>query len=652
MSKTMDNVAEKECQTMDGVFLPAEEYSSLLAKASFCPNFRDDLIKIRLHIANLSRPEMDPTVFEKLCRDAGAWNLYSCINDAICSDRMSTERKHLSKLRTMVVIYIMIYSQSQRSNAFQVALSRTLQQFGITEQGLQSLRNLGIAAHPHTVKAKAKSSSASHSSTVANFIGSAIEDDQFLIFCIDDYHNIHTMHRPETKKQTNAIHMSTLLVKVFPNIKAVRQDKVDLLPKSPVEIPKMKSFISTNMHKISKTYSENMPDWVVAKYFSPESERHRLAVHDYQQTELNEMRCMDNTKLVDSIEMPLKCCEDVLTAVNKMLSSGLQLYLDQFVTPFIGDWPMQFYIRQLVYSKAPSLPSALQNVVPFIGPLHISLNTRESVLLIFHEIFADLYTFLFGKTAKLAKKPKAWRISLLLEVIYGGWTLIRDAILSVFGKSKDVQYLTLVNLLDNYVPLVLSFYSIVFKCNNYDQYCHSLLHCWIMCTVFRRRHYNKALLIMLSLFQHWEDNAHTMFETLRHYLVAFDEYPVENFHSILRARTNETDSADQIAFKAKEIDACKHELHSFKSIFVPPKRFNYSAKGINILKSKAAEFLATKFKSINNHPNIATQQPRVKRQPKNVTKWHLPNLFGEKIVTNQVLPLGFTSVQQAPNPTR
>ena len=172
-----------------------------------------------------------------------------------------------------------------------------------------------------------------------------------------------------------------------------------------------------------------------------------------------------------------------------------------------------------------------------------------------------------------------------------------------------------------------------------------------MFTVFRRRHYNKALLIMLSLFRHWEGNAHSMFETLRHYLVAIDEYAVENFHFIQRARTNETDSADEIAFKAKEIDACKHELHSFKSVFVPPKRFNYSAKGINILTSKAAEFLATKFKSINNHPNIATKQPRVKRQPKNVTKWHIPNLLGEKIVTNQVLPLGFTSVQQAQNPT-
>ena len=88
---------------------------------------------------------------------------------------MSTERKQLSKLRTMVIIYIMVYSQSQRSNSFQVALSRTLQQFGITEQGLQSLRNLGIAAHPHTVKAQAKLSSSAHSNQVVSFIESAVE---------------------------------------------------------------------------------------------------------------------------------------------------------------------------------------------------------------------------------------------------------------------------------------------------------------------------------------------------------------------------------------------------------------------------------------------------------------------------------------------
>ena len=228
----------------------------------------------------------------------------------------------------MVIIYIMVYSQSQRSNSFQVALSRTLQQFGITEQGLQSLRNLGIAAHPHTVKAQAKLSSLSHSSNVVTFVESAIEKNQFLIFCIDDYHNIHTKQWPQSKKQTDAIHMSTLLLKVFPNIKAVPKERINLLPNVPVEIDSTKVFISNSMHKVSKTFAECMPDWVVAKYFDPEYERQRLVVHDYQQTELEQMRCMDNTKLVDSIELPLKSCENVITALNKMLSSGLEIYLN------------------------------------------------------------------------------------------------------------------------------------------------------------------------------------------------------------------------------------------------------------------------------------------------------------------------------------
>ena len=249
------NLQEKECQTMDGVFLSAEEYALLLKKTSFCPNCNEDLVKIRCHISHLTQPEMDRCAFENICKDAGAANLYSCINDAICSNRMSTERKQLSKVRTMVIIYIMVYSQSQRSNSFQVALSRTLQQFGITEQGLQSLRNLGIAAHPHTVKAQAKLSSLSHSNHVVSFVESAIEKNQFLIFCIDDYHNIHTKHRPESKKQTDAIHMSTLLLKVFPNIKAVPQERINLLPKVPVEIDNMKVFISNSMHKVTKTYA-------------------------------------------------------------------------------------------------------------------------------------------------------------------------------------------------------------------------------------------------------------------------------------------------------------------------------------------------------------------------------------------------------------
>ncbi len=47
------STVEKECQTMDGVFLSVDEYATLLKKASFSPNFRDEVAKIRSHIAHI-----------------------------------------------------------------------------------------------------------------------------------------------------------------------------------------------------------------------------------------------------------------------------------------------------------------------------------------------------------------------------------------------------------------------------------------------------------------------------------------------------------------------------------------------------------------------------------------------------------------------
>ena len=110
-----------------------------------------------------------------------------------------------------------------------------------------------------------------------------MEKNQFVIFCIDDYHNIHTKQRPQSKKQTDAVHMSTLLLKVFPNIKAVPKERINLLPNVPVEIDSMKVFISNSMHKVKKTFAESMPDWVVARYFDLEYER-----YDYESRVFND----------------------------------------------------------------------------------------------------------------------------------------------------------------------------------------------------------------------------------------------------------------------------------------------------------------------------------------------------------------------------
>ena len=232
-----------------------------------------------------------------------------------------------------------------------------------------------------------------------------------------------------------------------------------------------------------------MPDWLQAKFFDPESQRYRPLAHDYQQHEILTMRSMEECKLVDCVELPLKSIDDFQSVLDIILESGMNLYLDQFVVPIIGDWPCQFYVRQIVYLEG------ILNLIPFIGHLHISLNARESILLKFHKVFSDLYAFLFRTKKPLAKKPKPWRLSFLLEVLYGGWLLVRDAIMSVFVTSKDVQYLVLLNLLDSYVPLSLSICSVVFKNNMAELYYESLLRCWVMFLMYQGRHYNKAPLI-------------------------------------------------------------------------------------------------------------------------------------------------------------
>ena len=87
----------------------------------------------------------------------------------------------------------------------------------------------------------------------------------------------------------------------------------------------------------------------------------------------------------------------------------------------------------------------LQSICPLIGPLHISLNSKEHVMDTFHLFFKYIYENLFPNS-KFPTKPKPWRISLLLEIVYGGWTLIRYTIIQVFQNCKDIQYQTLLNL--------------------------------------------------------------------------------------------------------------------------------------------------------------------------------------------------------------
>ena len=88
----------------------------------------------------------------------------------------------------------------------------------------------------------------------------------------------------------------------------------------------------------------------------------------------------------------------------------VQNYLKNSLIPVPADFPGQLYIRRAIIQKikfgnSSSIPNMIMHLVPFLGALHVSLNTRESCFLVFWSFFNELYKAVFQKKRNLAVKP-------------------------------------------------------------------------------------------------------------------------------------------------------------------------------------------------------------------------------------------------------
>ena len=214
---------------------------------------------------------------------------------------------------------------------------------------------MGFTAHPRTISNANEGIAINHGETARDFFNNAAEKGHMVVIFIDDYHNIHAHRRTSNSETSQVINMATLLVKSFPGVEAISHATIPVNDSKPANLESLSSVLDENIDLLSKSYVSVMPDWMRAKFFDPESERHRLLIHDYQQQEMKQLRSMENCKLVDSLEMPLKSYDNFRSALSLLLDSGLSSYLESFVVPLVGDWPAQFFVRQVVYNKADPL---------------------------------------------------------------------------------------------------------------------------------------------------------------------------------------------------------------------------------------------------------------------------------------------------------
>lgn len=148
------------------------------------------------------------------------------------------------------------------------------------------------------------------------------------------------------------------------------------------------------MHNISQSYASVMPNWLTDAFFNPDLQRQILNTHQYSENDnVQTMRKMDNLHLADFVELQLKSRNDFDAAYDIVMNTGLGDYMQKFVLIQPGDWPCQFYCRQIIYH-------CLKKFISFT-PMCAPVNQEHSL--------HDHSTYSYPSIAGSDKEELAWK---------------------------------------------------------------------------------------------------------------------------------------------------------------------------------------------------------------------------------------------------
>jgi hypothetical protein len=230
--------------------------------------------------------------------------------------------------------------------------------------------------------------------------------DSLFFFNIDDYHSIHGWRVPNTTTLSTANHMATSVSKLIENccpVPAVH-DNVFIHNPLNIEAPRinhhlLKEFkgvfdISYNMRK-AKWITEN------SQSFNEFNRIDLLLVHFYDASilERHHERSMKGVRIVEVQERNLHSLDDyvqVLLSISKIES--ISEYLKNNIIPVSADQPGQLFIRKAITKIQQQEMKGnfdnyniIKNFVPLIGPLHVSLNSREHIIKIHWEFLINYF---------------------------------------------------------------------------------------------------------------------------------------------------------------------------------------------------------------------------------------------------------------------
>ena len=142
------------------------------------------------------------------------------------------------------------------------------------------------------------------------------------------------------------------------------------------------------------SYNARKMTWISNNLSVDESNRiELLTVHSYDTliSERHQDRSMKGVRILNIQQKNLHSLSDYVDVLLSLLRiENILEYLKRNIIPICADWPGQLFIRKAItkiinqekYQNICEEYKIIKNFVPLIGPLHVSLNSREHIVLI------------------------------------------------------------------------------------------------------------------------------------------------------------------------------------------------------------------------------------------------------------------------------
>ena len=280
-------------------------------------------------------------------------------------------------------------------------------------------------------------------------------------------------------------------------------------------------------------------------------------------------------------------------AHEQQCSPAYGVYLNSFLVPSPGDWPSWYYVKKLIVSAPEQSP--LLSLIPEQGPFHVTLNAHETAVEMHRFFFAELHKHLFDST--IPERPKPDRIAVLVTAAFLGWLILRSRVLNLFKLCKDLEFVCLLHLFEEVLPLLFFHYPVVFRSSNLENYLNIMRRFAVLFTCWRRRHYDKSTLSLLSDTAHQKVNNKNYYEMKQQTLAAITEKKIEIWHSLLRDSIARHYNAEQIRQHAKLLSVNKMQ-QEFRQHFVPEYQRGSCERDQTLIAGRSAEFILQKLQQV------------------------------------------------------